>query len=203
MSIFGTGKDEADGFKKLEVSFLRKNGYFKSGWKYGTVTWSRNGQETGNISIQSCINSQEQYIRLIYTSTDKTSGKKTECNYKVPLVTTPCYFGGKRYWFKCSLSKNTVYCGRRVGVLYSASTYFACRHCYDLTYASRNLSGISKMSGTIVSEPELEEMYASIKSETYAGKPTRRYKRYLKKLVKSRRQWAFMIDRLGGGIYRK
>ena len=43
---------------------------------------------------------------------------------------TLCNYGGKRPWFICGN------CGRRVAVLYGAGKYFACRHCYDLTYRS-------------------------------------------------------------------
>lgn len=42
----------------------------------------------------------------------------------------PCNYGGRRPWFICGN------CGRRVAVLYGAGKYFACRHCYDLTYRS-------------------------------------------------------------------
>lgn len=48
------------------------------------------------------------------------------------LISTECCFGGRRYWIKC-------HCERRVGVIYKANGFFACRHCHNLTYASRNL----------------------------------------------------------------
>ena len=64
-------KTEADDLKKVEVSFLKRHGYFNPGWKSGTVTWSRDGEKTGNISIQSFINESEQYVNFIYTQTDR------------------------------------------------------------------------------------------------------------------------------------
>jgi len=43
---------------------------------------------------------------------------------------TPCNYGGHRPWLIC------MHCGRRVAALYLRGKYFACRHCYNLTYTS-------------------------------------------------------------------
>lgn len=72
--------------------------------------------------------------------------------------------------------RNGRYCGRRVGVLYLGGDVFACRHCYNLTYASRNASARYK---GFVSIPDLEEMEAKVKHRFYAGKTTRKYRRLL------------------------
>jgi hypothetical protein len=191
-------KKEADGLKQVSVSFLKKHGYFSNGWHSGTVTWSRNGEETGNISFQSSISEYEQYVRFIYTQTDRYTGEKNDFDYRVQLATTPCYFGGKRYWFTCSASKDGVYCGRRAGVLYLGGKIFACRHCYDLTYNSRNLSGISKTAGRVISMPELEKLESEVRRKYYSGKMTRRYERYLKKQEKADRQMIDVARLLGG-----
>ena len=65
---------------------------------------------------------------------DNYTGEKTKMEYKVDITDTPCHLGGVRYWFICPLRN----CGRRVGKLYLplGGKYFACRHCYDLTYRS-------------------------------------------------------------------
>jgi len=178
-------KEEANGLKQVSVSFLRKYGYFGSSWRSGTITWSRYGEETGNISVQSFISEYEQYVRFIYTQTNNNTGEKSDFDYKILLTTTSCYFGGRRYWFICPCYANGRYCGRKVGVLYLGGKYFACRHCYDLTYNSRNLSGFSKVAGQVISIPELEKLENEVKRKFYAGKMTRRYRSYLKKQDKS------------------
>lgn len=188
-------KEEADSLKSLNVAFLNKHGYLNSGWRSGTVTWSRNEEKTGNISIQSSIDEDEQYVKLIYTQTNNNTGEKTNLNYKIPLTTTPCYFGGKRYWFICPWYVKNIYCGRRVGVLYLSDKYFACRNCNNLTYNSRNLGGWSKVAGQVVSEPEIEKLYNEVKRQYYAGKMTRKYRRYLKKSHKSNAQMMYMMRR--------
>ena len=59
---------------------------------------------------------------------------------EIALVTTPCRFGGERFWFACPG------CGRRVGKVYlpcvmyvnnARVSDFLCRHCYPLTYEQR------------------------------------------------------------------
>lgn len=174
-------KEEADSLKQVNVFFFRKHKYFNSGYIGGRIIWSRNGEEVGSISVQSSIDMGEDYVRLIYTQTDRETGDKKDFDYKVYLTTTPCYFGGKRYWFLCPAYRSGIYCGKRVGTLYKSGDYFACRHCYDLSYNSRNLGGLFKAMGQVVSEPDLEKLYLSIKTKYYKGKMTKRYKKYLKK----------------------
>ena len=52
-----------------------------------------------------------------------------ELNYEIKLATTPCNYGGFRYWFLCPK------CNRRVVKLY-LNKYYYCRHCHNLTYRS-------------------------------------------------------------------
>jgi hypothetical protein len=68
--------------------------------------------------------------------------KSNVTDYKVRLVSTPCYYDGHRWWFLCPLTIDGNVCGRRVGVLYlGGGEYFECRHCYDLTYLCQKKSG--------------------------------------------------------------
>lgn len=186
-----SSRQEADSLKQVSISFLKEHGYLDSSWMSGEIAWSRNGEKTGSVNIQSSIGVDEQYIKLIYARTDRDTGEKNDFNYKVSLATTPCHFGGKRYWFVCPCSVNGVYCGRGVGVLYLGGDYFACRYCYNLTYNSRNLSGVSKVAGQVISIPELEDLERKIKHKYYAGKMTKKYEMYRKKEEKS--IWQLMI----------
>jgi len=75
-----------------------------------------------------------------------------------------------------------VYCGRRVGTLYLASggNYFGCRHCYDLSYESRNecrLGRFGNIGFPLKAERQYEELYKSIKRWTWRGKPTRKVRK--------------------------
>ncbi len=171
----------ADGLKKVRITWLRANGYLTLG-RYGGFTrggikwvdsWSR--QEN---SIGFCISTFEDkmFINLYYNQTE-AYGTKERINYKIPLTTTKCNFGGKRFWFICPLRKNNRYCGKRVGVLYLTDKYFGCRHCYDLTYESRNENRRSKYRPITLHwkiEERLEKLEMSIKRRYYAGRATKK-----------------------------
>lgn len=124
--------------KTITIKFLKTHKYFEGGGvRWGSLQWTRNGQENGNISINVSMTEGDEYIRFIYTQTDRQSGEKTELDYKARLVSTACNYGGKRWWLVCPLVVNGRPCNRRVGVLYLAGAkYFGCRHCYNLTYES-------------------------------------------------------------------
>jgi len=56
----------------------------------------------------------------------------------VSLTGTPCSFGGSRSWFRCPGVRPWAPCGSRVAILYlpPGQARFACRRCWNLTYAS-------------------------------------------------------------------
>jgi hypothetical protein len=113
-------KQEAEWSNRLSIFWLKKHGYLDGGWRYGGIKWTYglSGNESSiGFTITTKAQDEEDHIRLQYTHTDKWSGKKESLDYKVNLTTTPCNYGGVRYWFICPLSKNGQYCGRRVGVI--------------------------------------------------------------------------------------
>lgn len=193
-------KTEADGLKKISAAFLKKHGYFDAGWRSGTITWTSGWDEhKSSVGIEVSTSDEGGYLRIHYTQTDRDTGDKKDFDYKIPLTTTPCRYGGKRYWFTCPMYHNQIYCGRRVGVLYKNGDFFACRHCNDLTYESRNLSGWAKSVGAVISCPELEKLEGELTKRYYRGRPTKRYQRFLKKEDKSEYQLIVAAGMLGIG----
>ena len=174
------GKTEADDVKKIKASFLRKHEYF-CGWRSGTITWTSGwSEDKSSVGIEASVMNGENYLRIHYTQTDNDSEEKKRFDYKIPLTTTPCRFGGKRYWFICPWYKNGNYCGRRVGVLYKDGDYFACRHCYDLTYSSRKVNRFYRfhpLFSILNAEEKIEELEKQIKTPYYRGRPTRTQRR--------------------------
>lgn len=123
--------------KTITTKFLNEHKYFNGGVRWGSMSWSRNGEKTGSISFSVSTIKGEEYIHFKYTQTNRDTKEKTELDYKVQLTWTPCYFGGRRWWFICPLIVNGRECNRKVGVLYLGNgKYFGCRHCYNLTYTS-------------------------------------------------------------------
>ena len=143
----------------------------------GQITWT-SGWSEKKSSVDYVINlldADNMYFELNYTITDNQSGEKTKINHKYPLLTTKCNYGGKRYWFECSVFNRGVRCGRRTANLYlgAGSHYFACRHCYNLSYRSR-IDAYSSCSS------DIEEYEKKMKRWYYRGKPTLKHKRLLK-----------------------
>lgn len=52
----------------------------------------------------------------------------------VKLDSTPCNYGGERYWWLCPK------CGRRCAILYNLGLRFECRKCCELTYTTAQCS---------------------------------------------------------------
>lgn len=173
-------KTESDGLKKLSTSFLKKHKYFEdSSCKGGVINWTQNDWAQSKSSVGVQVSTIENFLRIYYAQTNNETQEKKDFDYKIPLTTTPCFYGGKRYWFVCPWYKKNQYCGRRVAVLYKDGDCFACRHCYNLTYSSRNLSGYSKLFGTVCLL-DVEKARMRTKRLTYKGKYTKSYSRYLK-----------------------
>ncbi len=127
--------------KSIDIFSFGRRDLF-CGFVRQTIQWRNNfGEITSSIGVNVSTDEEkpeDNYVRLYYTQTDSSSNKKRELDYKIELVTTPCNFGGKRYWFICPLVIDKKPCQRRVAKLYlpSGRQYFGCRHCYNLTYES-------------------------------------------------------------------
>lgn len=168
-------KSEADWCKKIEIWWLlRDMSIHGKTYKSTTVSWGENGSR-GSVGVNVSIY-DEKYVRFYYTQTDNYTGEKKEFDYKVQLEETQCHFGGTRFWFICPLYKNKKYCGRRVGVLYKDGDWFGCRHCYELTYTSRNVNrrySYYPLFRVIEIEQKIEKIEMKTHRRTYAGKPTK------------------------------
>ena len=165
---------------------MKEKGLLDGDFNSSSIVWSSNGEETGRINIDVSTNNNNPvgypYILLKYKVRDNSYEDWVSMDYRFELLKVPCNFSGFRWFFRCNLSKNGQYCGRRVAFLYSVGRYFGCRHCADLTYESCNLSksmryGIYRI---IIDETKEDELYKKIKTKFYRGKPTRKFRRYLK-----------------------
>ena len=117
-------KDTVEDCRSVSISFLRKHGYLSEPCSMsGSIVWKNYyGEETSSIGILVSTLDDNNYVRFQYTTTDRNTGEKTKYDYKVQLTTTPCNFGGVRYWFICPLSKNGVYCDQRQSFLPSGDS---------------------------------------------------------------------------------
>jgi len=187
----------------LSIFWLKKNGFLNKDCSHisGGIKWTYGiSGKSNNISFSVVRNNQgtpqeKTYLNLRYTSTDRWSGEKTDMNYNIDLVTTPCHYGGERYWFVCPLHKNGVYCGKRVGVIYNIGKWFGCRNCGEIAYQAQFEGGKFRFGS--VTEPDVEKAYSEIKRKYYNGKPTRKYRRYLRLRDKMDNSWFVIAGKIG------
>ena len=145
MSTGGRGvwnkKTKVDEVRSIDALDLQRNGVFSKGADYSwTASWRRDGEVVASISyrVESGENGPSG-LRFMYTITSNETGEKRDYNYIIPVVTTRCNYGGKRWWFVCPLVVNGHSCLRRCRVIFlpPGAQYFGCRECYGLTYESR------------------------------------------------------------------
>lgn len=118
---------------------MTRDGVFRKGpnVKWTSRWYNSSGTQTSALDFWvSLLSSSQIGLALSYTVTNPGTDQKIPVNYVIEMATTPCPFGGERYWFLCPLTPNGIACKRRVGRLYlpGGSLYFGCRCCHNLIY---------------------------------------------------------------------
>lgn len=112
----------------VTTKYLRQNHYLDGETKEGILRWR--GRDDSIAIYVSTIPTGKSIV-LGYVT-----GILTRQNV-AHLVSTPCRYGGTRWWFLCPLSIDGKSCNRRVTTLYFVDgSGFGCRHCHDLAYRS-------------------------------------------------------------------
>jgi hypothetical protein len=105
----------------------------------GSLVWRNGaGEKVASIGYAWRTTGAAGVLVLIYTIRPGRDDAR-DFRYPVQLQITRPNFGGLRWWFTCPLITGGHKCSRRVGKLYlpPGGLYFGCRHCYDLSYRSR------------------------------------------------------------------
>ena len=118
--------------KSIDVRRWHREGRLADG-QYFSCSWTYDGEPYGNIMVRTELNA----VVLIYRAKSWNATEWKTITQWVPITWTDCHFGGRRPWFVCSVYSDGRYFGRRVALLYGARTYFACRRCHGLAYASQ------------------------------------------------------------------
>ncbi|PIY79351.1 MAG: hypothetical protein COY81_02980 [Candidatus Pacebacteria bacterium CG_4_10_14_0_8_um_filter_43_12] len=141
-------------------------------------------EATSQISISSVkdfISQRNPVVQL--NLTDSIGNQST---YFVNTITTRCYFGGTRPWFECIL------CGKQAENLYlnENGTDLFCRKCSNLRYRSQAVGGSSRLLlRAFDADERAEAVFNGLQRVKilYKGKPTRRFKRFLRYRQKAQR----------------
>jgi len=160
---------------QISITKLKEWEYLKpEQLKSGIITWSRNDNKRGSISITVNTKIEKPYIELDYKSNDEPR------NYKVHLVSVPSNLGKGIVWYFLCPETN-----KRCRKLYSIGGYFLHREAFkDALYESQTHSKkyrqLDKTFGAYFRTDELySQLYKKHLKKTYAGKPTKRYLRIL------------------------
>jgi len=168
----------------VSIYQLKRWGYLDKEYSFGSIIWTKsNGKEN---KVDFVLNPKEGYFELEYKIRNGPEEEYRSVKQRYSIVSTPCNYGGVRYWFLCSIYCRGVYCGKRVAKLYlnGGSDYFACRHCFNLSYEKRNENRRGKygyLRKFFNLREEVEELEKEVKIKFRAGKPTKRYLRLMNK----------------------
>ncbi|MBT4776222.1 MAG: hypothetical protein HON99_10940, partial [Crocinitomicaceae bacterium] len=167
---------------QIDISKLKEWKYLNSEQvKSGTLNWSRNGQQTGSISITVNTRTEKPFVQLDYRYKDQPR------NYKVRLVSMPSNLGKGVIWFFLCPETN-----KRCRKLYSIGGYFYHREAfngcmYESQTHSKKYRELDKTLGAYLNTDNLyEQLYKKHFKQTYAGKPTKKYLRIMKQLERAK-----------------
>lgn len=181
-----------DDLKTVSVSFLARHGYLKPNQQQrGVLTWSRNGNTTGSISIFVNTQSESPYLELDYKCNE------VPIKYCIKLITAPSNLGkGVVWYFVCP------HTGKRCRKLYLAETYFYHRLAfnglmYEKQTQSKKYRHLDKTMGLVFQTDRLfEQLYKKHFKKQYAGKPTKKYLKLTKQIRLAESLNSEQLDRL-------
>ncbi len=140
----------------------------------GVLNWLRHGVVQSSVRY-SLDQSDDDHFYMELDYRHRRHGEEWESlKYRISMVTTPCNYGAKRWWFQCPV----VGCGRRCRILYNWGKYYVCRHCTGCWYQSQ--CWYDQKFRVLKNIWLSDQLYPQIKRQYYRGMPTRSYRRYLK-----------------------
>jgi len=185
---------ELDYMISLDICGLKRDGFLTS-FNWQSIIW-RDEQDEIVSKIDACsfVSNTVPYMELKYALKGDYQASEELLSYRVYFSSTECNYGGTRLWFVCPLAVMGIRCGRRCRILYLDNGLFGCRFCHNLSYRSQNINRKSKyfyLHRIIDTEEALENLFNNIKRWRYAGKPTRKMRKYLhlKSLISSDYQY--------------
>jgi hypothetical protein len=170
---YGT-RTACESCRSIDVRRWHRKGLLSAGQHF-TNSWTFGGEPDGTINVRT----EPGAVVLTY-QTRSWAAEWKPITQRLPLTWSNCYFGGRRPWFVPGHT-DSQYCGRRVAVLYGAGTYFACRHCYGLTYETQQQS--ARWRGFAKAQKIRMRLDGSVNLfDTFPEKPPRMHRRTYERL---------------------
>lgn len=124
---FWDKKGNTDQYKKIDVRYMQRESLLNSG-QVSSLRWT--SQRTGEVVGRIDYEVKTEGVCFSYRVRSNPSEAWRPYSYLVPVIYTPCNYGGTRAWFNCP------HCLKRVAVLY-LDEQIACRTCHKLNYTSQ------------------------------------------------------------------
>jgi len=166
---------------QISISKLKEWDYLNpEQLKGGTLTWSRNGNKIGSISIKVNTHSEQLYIELDYKYRDEPR------NYKVRLASMLSNLGKGLIWYFLCPQTN-----KRCRKLYSIGGYFLHREAFNgCMYETQTQSKrYRQLDKTFGAHFKAEDLYLQLCQKhfkrTYSGKPTKKFLRIMEQIQKA------------------
>jgi hypothetical protein len=123
------GKATTTSALELDVRVLQQGGLMSRTDHTTSLSWSVRGINVARLHVSVVPGG----VQLMYCREQRGYGWVQIQQY-VKVDSTPCTFGGQRYWFRCP----SAGCARRAAKLYlDEGERFACRNCCRLVYESQ------------------------------------------------------------------
>jgi hypothetical protein len=141
MGGFGTGRRGGpvveDGLRLDINDLLREKIFVPGGFRRGSLQWTNTatGEKSATIGFEvSLVDADDAWARLQYSVNDIGQ------DYRVRITTSPCHYGGARWWWVCPRT------GRRATKLYlpPGALVFAARKFYRLSYQSQRVTPLDR-----------------------------------------------------------
>jgi hypothetical protein len=124
-------RDTVESSRSLDISRLHRAGCLNPGYR-GGCEWTRDGEPVASVRLQ-----RDGDALVLCYRVQRYGQEWQDVEQRTQIVWRPCRLGGERPYFLCPRVVNGIVCGRRAAKLYGVGTYFLCRHCYRLAYASQ------------------------------------------------------------------
>lgn len=118
------GRNTTEDSLPLDIRRLKRSGVLVPGTSF-SWEWTVNDKPVASIRVQ--VDAQAVLLAYRYRQRGEIEWQNVE--QAIHMDRTACTYGGNRLWWRCPS------CGKRVAVLYSPGKHYACRHCWQLTYA--------------------------------------------------------------------
>ena len=174
-------KKVAESLPRISIFQLNQDGFLEPGTHEAVIGWLQSADEVPMATHMETTGSG--YLNLRYFTL-----KGVDYDAWVRIVSTPCRYGGLRYWFQCPDGERRLGGDKpehRAAVLYFNGEQFVCRACCDVTYASRR----ERFSGVQVSDLDTFDT----RHMNYNGKLTRKFKRVMKQRKKAMAKVDWML----------